>query len=71
MRQKIQPVVAAKNFSKWTKVFKTTAQVFRLIEIFRTKSKIALNIKDGQKRQEPPYPGITAELLLSLNRSSE
>ncbi|XP_075261127.1 uncharacterized protein LOC142352857 [Convolutriloba macropyga] len=45
-RQRIQPVVAAKNFSKWTKLLKATAQVFRFIEILRTKSKTALNIND-------------------------
>ena len=45
-RQTIQPVVAAKNFSKWTKLLKATAQVFRFIEILRTKSKRALNIND-------------------------
>ena len=45
-RQTIQPVVAAKNFSKWTKLLKATAQVFRFIEILRTKPKRALNIND-------------------------
>ena len=45
-RQTIQPVVAAKNFSKWTKLLKATAQVFRFIEILRTKSKRAFNIND-------------------------
>ena len=45
-RQTIQPVVAAKSFSKWTKLLKTTAQMFWFIEILRTKSKRALNIND-------------------------
>ena len=48
VRQTIQPVVAAKKFSKWTNLLKTTAQVFRFLEILRTKSKRSLNIKDAE-----------------------
>ena len=50
--QTIQPVVAAKKFSKWTKLLKTTAQVFRFIKILRTKSKRAININDVEKARK-------------------
>ena len=49
IQQTVKPVIDVERFSKWTKLLKATAQVFRFLSILKTKKKRALNCTDIEK----------------------
>ena len=49
IQQPVNAVIDIERFSKWTKLLKATAQVFRFLDIIKTKQKTALNCTDIEK----------------------
>ena len=49
IQQPVKAIIDVEIFSKWTKLLKATAQVFRFIDIIKTKQKRALNCTDIEK----------------------
>ena len=49
LQQPVKAVILVERFSKWTKLLKATAQVFRFLDIIKTKQKRALNCTDIEK----------------------
>ena len=49
IQQPVKAVIDVERFSKWTKVLKATAQVFRFLNILKTKKKRALICTDIEK----------------------
>ena len=49
IQQPVKSIIDVKRFSKWTKLLKTTAQVFRFLDIIKTKQKRAPNCTDIEK----------------------
>ena len=47
--QPVKAVIDVERFSKWTKLLKATAQVFRFLNILKTKKKRPLNCTDIEK----------------------
>ena len=49
IQQPVKAIIDVERFSKWTKLLKATAQVFRFLDINKTKQKRALNCTDIEK----------------------
>ena len=49
IQQPVKAVIDVERFSKWTKLLKATAQVFRFLSILKTKKRRALNCTDKEK----------------------
>ena len=49
IQQPVKAVIDVERFSKWTELLKATAQVFRFLNILKTKKKRALNCTDIEK----------------------
>ena len=49
IQRPIQDIIDVERFSKWTKLLKATAQLFRFLSILKTKRKTALNCTDIEK----------------------